>query len=129
MHVAVVGGSDAGDARAAGFDSVTVGVTVDDHKRCYLGATDLAVRLTADRQTGQLLGGPLVGTYGTEVSKRVDVLAAAIHAGLGIRGLGDLDLSYTPPLSAPCDALPQVAYAWIAHANEAHSEVQKEAGV
>lgn len=128
-RVAAATGFRDSDARAAGFDSVTVGVTVDDHKRYYPGATDLALRLTADRQTGQLLGGQLVGAHGAEVSKRVDVLAAAIHSGLRIRELGDLDLSYSPPLSAPWDALQQAAHTWISHANEAHSEVQKEAGL
>jgi hypothetical protein len=129
VHVPVVGGSDARDARPAGFDSVTVGVTVDDHKRFSPGATALAVRHTADRRTGQFLGGQLVGTDGIEVSKRVEVLAAAMHAGLRIRELGDFDLAYTPPLSAPWGALRQAAHAWIGHATAAHSEVQKEAGL
>ena len=103
------------EARAAGFDPVTVEHTADDHKRYYPGATELRVRLTGDRTTGRLLGGQLLGAYGAEVSKRVDVLAAAIAANTTVAGLGDLDLSYTPPLAAPWDALQQAAHALEVH--------------
>ncbi len=102
------------EARAAGFDPITIEFVADDHKRYYPGATELRVRLTGDRATGRLMGGQLLGAYGAEVSKRVDVLAAAIRHGDTVAGLGDLDLSYTPPLSAPWDALQQAAHAWAA---------------
>ena len=102
-------------ARDAGFDPVTVLVTVDDHKRYYPGATQLRVRLTGDRATGRLLGGQLLGAYGAEISKRVDVLATAIHHGETVTDLSDLDLSYTPPLSSPWDPLQQAAHAWATH--------------
>ena len=99
-------------AREAGFDPLTVQTDVDDHKRYYPGAADLHVRLTGDRATGRLLGGQLLGAYGAEVSKRVDVLATAIHYGATVADLGHLDLSYTPPLAAPWDALQIAAHAW-----------------
>jgi NADPH-dependent 2,4-dienoyl-CoA reductase/sulfur reductase-like enzyme len=103
------------ESREAGFDPVTVEVTADDHKRYYPGATPLRIRLTGDRRTGRLLGGQLLGAFGAEVSKRVDVLAAALHHGQTVAGLGDLDLSYTPPLSSPWDPVQQAAHAWEAH--------------
>ena len=99
-------------ARGAAFDPLTVQAEVDDHKRYYPGATDLQIRLTGDRTTGRLLGGQLLGAYGVEVSKRVDVLATAIHHGASVADLARLDLSYTPPLAAPWDALQQAAHAW-----------------
>ena len=113
-RVAAATGLRQHEATEGGFDPVTVQVAVDDHKRYYPGATELRVRLTGDRATGRLLGGQLVGAYGAEVSKRVDVLAVAIHYRAGVAELGDLDLSYTPPLAAPWDALQQAAHAWIA---------------
>ncbi len=58
----------------------------------------------------------MLGAYGAEVSKRVDVLATAIKHRDTVTGLGELDLSYTPPLSAPWDALQQAAHAWNAAA-------------
>lgn len=111
-HVAAATGFRDTEARAAGFDPVTVAFTADDHKRYYPGATELEIRLTGDRGTGRLLGGQLLGAYGAEVSKRIDVLAAAIRHSDTVAGLGELDLSYTPPLSAPWDALQQAAHAW-----------------
>ena len=79
---------------------------------CYPGATDLQVRLTGDPKTGRLLGGQLLGTYGAEVSKRIDVLATAIHHDASVSDLARLDLSYTPPLAAPWDALQETAHVW-----------------
>jgi NADPH-dependent 2,4-dienoyl-CoA reductase/sulfur reductase-like enzyme len=93
-----------------------VQVDVDDHKAYSPGATKLAARLTGDRRTGRLLGGQLVGSYGAGVSQRIDVLAAAIHNANTVAELADLDLSYTPPLGSPWDALQQAAHAWQAAA-------------
>lgn len=110
--VAAATGLRDSEARAAGFEPLTVQVDVDDHKAYYPGATRLAVRLTGDRETGQLLGGQLLGSYGAEVSKRIDILAAAIHNRNAVADLADIDLSYTPPLGSPWDALQQAAHAW-----------------
>ena len=100
------------EAATAGLAPLTAQVDVDDHKRYFPGATTLSVRLTADRHTGQLLGGQLLGSYGAEVSKRIDVLAAAIQNRNTVATLAQLDLSYTPPLGSPWDALQQAAHAW-----------------
>jgi NADPH-dependent 2,4-dienoyl-CoA reductase/sulfur reductase-like enzyme len=115
-RVAAATGLRDAEARTTGFDPLTVQIEVDDHKAYYPGATKLAVRLTGDRRTGRLLGGQLLGSYGAEVSKRVDVLAAAIHNANTVAELADLDLSYTPPLGSPWDALQQAAHAWQAAA-------------
>ena len=111
-RVAAATGLRDDEAQAAGFDPLTVQVDVDDHKAYYPGATELSVRLTGDRGTGRLLGGQLLGSYGAEVSKRIDILAAAIHNANAVAELADLDLSYTPPLGSPWDALQQAAHAW-----------------
>lgn len=100
------------EAQDAGFDPLTIQVDVDDHKAYYPGATPLSVRLTGDRGTGRLIGGQLLGSYGAEVSKRIDILAAAIHNGNTVADLADLDLSYTPPLGSPWDAIQQAAHTW-----------------
>jgi NADPH-dependent 2,4-dienoyl-CoA reductase/sulfur reductase-like enzyme len=111
-RVAAATGLRDSDARNAGVDPLTVQVDVDDHKRYYPGATTLSVRLTGDRPSGELLGAQLLGSYGAEVSKRIDVLATAIHNHNGIAEIADLDLSYTPPLGSPWDALQHAAHAW-----------------
>lgn len=111
-RVAAATGLRDSEARTAGFDPLTVQVDVDDHKAYYPGATKLAVRLTGDRGTGRLLGGQLLGAYGAEVSKRIDILATAIHNSNAVADLADIDLSYTPPLGSPWDAIQQAAHAW-----------------
>ncbi|MBC7238122.1 MAG: FAD-dependent oxidoreductase, partial [Chloroflexi bacterium] len=89
------------EARQAGCDPLTVGYATWDHKVYYPGATTMQIRLTADRHTGKLLGGQILGRRGAEISKRVDILATALFHGMSVEALNDLDLSYTPPLSSP----------------------------
>lgn len=101
------------EARRAGFRARSVGVTVDDHKAYVPGARPLTIRLTGESTTGRLLGAQLVGSYGSEVAKRCDILATAIFAGLTIDQLLSLDLSYTPPIAAPWDAVQMAAQRWL----------------
>ena len=100
------------DAANAGFDPVSIDAVVWDHKVYYPRAKEMTIRITGDRKTGRLLGAQIVGHYGTEVSKRVDIFAAAIHCGMSVEQLNDLDLSYTPPLSSPWDPVQIAAQAW-----------------
>ncbi|GAA2183182.1 FAD-dependent oxidoreductase [Brooklawnia cerclae] len=110
--VAARTGLRASEATRAGAQPRSVTAVPDDHKAYYPTAHPITVRLTGDAVTGRLLGAQLVGTYGTEVAKRADVLAAAIHAGLAVSELCDLDLAYTPPLAAPWDAIQAAAQLW-----------------
>ena len=84
------------EARRAGFEPLTVAATADDHKAYYPGAQPIAMRWTGDPASGRLLGVQLVGQLGSEIAKRVDVAAAAIHSGLSVAEISDLDLTYTP---------------------------------
>jgi hypothetical protein len=56
----------------------------------------------------------MIGAIETEVAKRIDTAAIAIFQGLTVDQLSDLDLSYTPPLGSPWDALQVSAQAWSA---------------
>lgn len=60
-----------------------------------------------------LLGAQLIGARGTETAKRVDTYAAALFASLTVDGLSELELSYTPPLGSPWDAVQMAAQAWV----------------
>ncbi len=101
-------------ARQAGFDPLVAERTADDHKAYYPGATPLRMRIVGDRRTGRLLGAQLIGHYGAEVAKRVDTIATAISFGATVDDLPRLDLSYTPPLGSPYDALQHGADTWAA---------------
>lgn len=102
------------EARRAGFDPLTVESMPWHHKVYYPGAQRLHVRVTADRKSGRLLGAQIVGHWHAEVSKRIDVFAAALYHGMTVDGLNDLDLSYTPPMGSPWDAVQEAAQAWAA---------------
>ncbi len=101
------------EARAEGFDPVTVDFESWDHKVYYPGAQKLFIRMTGDRKTFRLLRVQIVGGYGAEISKRIDVIAAAIYHKMRIDDLNHLDLSYTPPLSSPWDPLQMAAQEWM----------------
>jgi NADPH-dependent 2,4-dienoyl-CoA reductase/sulfur reductase-like enzyme len=100
------------EAAAAGFDPVTVESAADDHKAYYPGSNRIAMRITGDRATGRLLGLQLFGHKNAEIAKRVDIAAAAIFHGMTVEAISDLDLSYTPPLGSPWDAVQMGAQAW-----------------
>ena len=100
------------EAIAAGFDAVTTQTAADDHKRYYPGAQPITMRITGDPGSRQLLGAQLVGRLGTETAKRVDTFSAALFAGLTVEQVSDLDLSYTPPLGSPWDAVQVATQAW-----------------
>ncbi len=104
------------EATAAGYDPVTVGSGADDHKAYYPGSHRIAMRVTGDRPTGRLLGMQLFGHKNAEIAKRIDIAATAIFHGMTIDGLSDLDLSYTPPLGSPWEALQMGAQAWLREA-------------
>jgi NADPH-dependent 2,4-dienoyl-CoA reductase/sulfur reductase-like enzyme len=100
------------EARAAGFRPTSVTAVADDHKAYYPGAQPISIRVTGDSRDGRLLGAQLVGRLGTETAKRVDTFATALFAGLTVEGVSDLDLSYTPPLGSPWDAVQVATQAW-----------------
>ena len=113
-RVAARTGLKENEAAEAGFDPLTVSLTCDDHKAYYPGVKKLHIRITGDRSTGRLLGAQMVGHRKSEVSKRIDIFAAALYHSMAVKALCDLDLSYTPPLSSPWDPVQAAAMRWLA---------------
>jgi NADPH-dependent 2,4-dienoyl-CoA reductase/sulfur reductase-like enzyme len=111
-HAAARTGLRDHEAAAAGFDPVTIGAEADDHKAYYPGSHRIAMRFTGDRTTGRLLGVQLYGHKDAEIAKRIDIAATAIYHGMTVDQVSDLDLSYTPPLGSPWDAVQVGAQAW-----------------
>jgi NADPH-dependent 2,4-dienoyl-CoA reductase/sulfur reductase-like enzyme len=101
------------EAKTAGFDPVTTDCVISDHKAYYPGSKPLHIRITGDRKPQRILGAQILGYYGTEVSKRVDILAAAIFNEMKMDEISDLDLTYTPPLSSPWDPVQTAAQEWL----------------
>jgi NADPH-dependent 2,4-dienoyl-CoA reductase/sulfur reductase-like enzyme len=117
------------DATEAGLHPLTVGSVQDDHKAYYPGAHQLDIRITGDRQSGQLLGAQLVGDHRAEVAKRIDIPANGLFHHMTVDGLSDLDLSYTPPFGSPWDAIQLAAQAWTRQAGRSPAAASPTQGV
>ncbi len=102
LEVARTGLSEA-QAREAGFDPVAASIEHPSHAGYYPGATPLRVKLVADRPSGRLLGGQIVGREAA--AKRIDVLATALHARMDVEAIIALDLSYAPPFATAWEAV------------------------
>ena len=101
------------EAATAGYDPVTVESGADDHKAYYPGSHQITMRFTGDRGTGRLLGVQLFGHRHAEIAKRIDIAATAIFHSMTVDAVSDLDLSYTPPLGSPWEAVQMGAQAWL----------------
>jgi NADPH-dependent 2,4-dienoyl-CoA reductase/sulfur reductase-like enzyme len=106
------------EARAEGFGPLTVASSANDHKAYYPGATPLRTRMTGDLSSGRLLGAQILGDRKAEISKRIDIVAAALFQEALVEDLNDLDLSYTPPFSSPWDPVQMAAQSWGAAVRE-----------
>jgi len=67
----------------------------------YQGAGRIGVKILAERGNGKSLEAQIVGKEGA--AKRIDILATALHAGLTVEEISDLDLSHVPPYSPVWD--------------------------
>jgi NADPH-dependent 2,4-dienoyl-CoA reductase/sulfur reductase-like enzyme len=103
------------EARTAGRGWVpaTTASVCDDHKAYYPGATPIHLRITGDQNSGLLLGAQLVGHRSAEIAKRVDTFATALFNAMTVDAVSELDLSYTPPLGSPWDAVQLATQNWV----------------
>ncbi|MFP9099255.1 FAD-dependent oxidoreductase [Flavobacterium sp. RHBU_24] len=67
----------------------------------YPDSKKIVVKLLAEKNSGRLLGGQIIGEEGA--AKRIDVLATAVTHNLTLQHLIDMDLSYAPPFSPVWD--------------------------
>ncbi len=89
------------EAAAEGFDPVAVSIRQSSRAHGYPGGVPIHVHLVADRETGLLLGGELVGREGAAL--RVDILAAALAGHMTVADLQNFDLVYAPPFAPVWD--------------------------
>jgi NADPH-dependent 2,4-dienoyl-CoA reductase/sulfur reductase-like enzyme len=69
----------------------------------YPGSAPITVKVLAEKGSGKLLGAQIVGGKGS--AKRIDVAAAALHAGFTLDEMLYLDLSYAPPFAGVWDPM------------------------
>lgn len=75
----------------------------NSHAGYYPGAKSIAMKVLFDPQSGKLLGAQAVGEDG--VDKRIDVIATAMHGGMTIHDLAELELCYAPPFGSAKDPI------------------------
>ncbi|AZH26238.1 FAD-dependent oxidoreductase [Haloplanus aerogenes] len=96
-----VGLVDEDVAADTGFDPVSETITAGSRSGYYPGGDETTVTLVADRRTGRVLGGAIVGRDRAAI--RIDTLATAIEAEMTLNDLERLDLAYAPPFSPVWD--------------------------
>ncbi len=95
-------GLSAVQARAEGFSPVVARIEARGRPR-YFGGTRTTVELVADRSTGRLLGGSVIGEDGA--AGRINVIASALQSRMKVEDFQALDLAYSPPFATVWDPL------------------------
>lgn len=73
----------------------------NDHAGYYPGASPMTLKLLFNPEDARIWGAQAVGTAG--VDKRIDVIATAIHAGMTVYDLEDVELCYAPQYGSAKD--------------------------
>lgn len=94
---------------ALGLEHVSAVIKSRTKAGYYPGAGEITVKLLAERGSGRLLGGQIVGMEGS--AKRIDTVATALHAGFTVEEMINLDLGYAPPFSPVWDPVVTAARA------------------
>jgi CoA-dependent NAD(P)H sulfur oxidoreductase len=89
-------------ARAEGFSPVSARIEANGRPR-YFGGTKTVVELVADRASGRLIGGSVIGEEGA--AGRINVIAAALQARMRLDDFEQMDLAYSPPFTPVWDPL------------------------
>lgn len=84
-------------AKAEGFDPISVVTIVDDKAHYMPGAATFTMKLIADRTTQRILGVQVAGPGA--VDKIVDITVTAIQCGATLDQLDGADFAYAPPFS------------------------------
>jgi NADPH-dependent 2,4-dienoyl-CoA reductase/sulfur reductase-like enzyme len=89
------------EIKQLGLEYVSGKIESSTRASYYPEAGSITVKLLAEKGSGRLLGGQIVGVEGA--AKRIDVLATSLHAGFTVDEMINLDLSYAPPYSPVWD--------------------------
>lgn len=95
------------EARSAGIPARASDTVAGSRAKYYPGGAPTRIRLV-HAPDGRLLGAQLVSAD-PATAKRVDVLATALHVGMDVATIADLDLSYAPPYAPVYDPVTRAA--------------------
>ena len=91
------------EAFKEGFDAASVSIKSLSRAHYYPGHKPLYVKLVFEKGTKRLLGAQTAGQEGAAL--RINVLAAALHAGWTVEDVSRLDLAYAPPFAPVWDPI------------------------
>jgi NADPH-dependent 2,4-dienoyl-CoA reductase/sulfur reductase-like enzyme len=103
VEAARTGLLDGEEAREAGFDPVSETIDAKSRAGYYPEGGTVRVTLTADRESGRVLGGSLVSEYGEGAVHRSHALVGAVTEGATVDELANYDLAYAPPFNTTWD--------------------------
>jgi NADPH-dependent 2,4-dienoyl-CoA reductase/sulfur reductase-like enzyme len=89
------------DAQRVGYEYEAVTIQSTTKAGYFPGTKPMTVKMIAERRTGLLLGGQIVGNEGS--GKRIDTIAVALWSRMTVEELAAVDLSYAPPFSPVWD--------------------------
>lgn len=95
------------EARAAGFDASASETEAHSRAGYFPGSSKIHTLLVTDKN-GRLLGAQMAAREG--VAQRINVYAAALHAGLKAEDVERLDLAYAPPFAPTIDPVIRAAH-------------------
>jgi NADH oxidase (H2O2-forming) len=102
MEVAAVGLTTAA-AKGAGFNPIFGKIKDLTRPDWYPNGREIHVKVIIDRETRRVLGAQAIGVIGA--AWRINVVSAAICAGMTADQLSGIELAYCPPVSQTYDAL------------------------
>ena len=91
------------EARREGFEAKSATVEVSSKPSEYPGARKITFRLVSDNASGRVLGAQAMGRSGAVA--RINVVSAAVTAGLSCEELSNLDMAYAPPFNQAQDCI------------------------
>ncbi|WP_049941900.1 FAD-dependent oxidoreductase [Haloterrigena turkmenica] len=103
VEAARTGILDHDEARAAGFEPVSETITAKSRAGYYPEGGEVTITLTADRDSGRVLGASLVSEYGEGAVHRSHAIVAALTEGTTVSELENYDLAYAPPFNTTWD--------------------------
>ncbi|WP_455449034.1 FAD-dependent oxidoreductase [Natrinema thermotolerans] len=103
VEAARTGIVDHDEARAAGFDPVSETVTAKSRAGYYPDGGNVRLTLTADRDSGRVLGASLASEYGEGAVHRSHAVVAALSEGATVADVENYDLAYAPPFNTTWD--------------------------
>ncbi|OVE86075.1 FAD-dependent oxidoreductase [Natronolimnobius baerhuensis] len=90
-------------ATEAGFDPITKTINANSRAGYYPEDGTVTVTLTADLETGRVIGASLVSEYGEGAVHRSHALVATLEEDATVFDLENYDLAYAPPFNTTWD--------------------------